>query len=332
MKKSIAANLFASIVLVGFTMQNLARAEVEQQCDPSKPETTPASRFEINRTDGTAFDTKTKLTWKICAEGQSYADGYCTGDATEFDWDNAVQLFGDNGNSWRLPGVDELGSIVEERCRFPTLNKAIFPDVPKSPSFWSSSPYEHDTDPIHAWFVSVGDNNHAHVCRDIAVVGVLLSNCIGDSPYIHTFDTAYTTMNLYVRLVRGEQWSDPLKQEEREQIYLAQMLRGTQKNDFCDDYGKAIRGEELGESGVLAPDVAIKLVKAEARRRKLVFNDTQIKKGLVRIGMSECQLYAAMGLPNEQNRTVGKWGVHIQHIYGGTYVYTENGRVTSWQD
>src|SRR3989337_1599688 len=136
MKKSIATILFASIVLVGFAMQNLARAE--QKCDLGKPETTPASRLEINRTDGTVFDIETKLTWKICAEGQIYSDRSCTGNATNFTWDKAIKIFGDNGDNWRLPNADELNSIGKGRCRSPAINQAIFPDAP-SPPFWSSS-------------------------------------------------------------------------------------------------------------------------------------------------------------------------------------------------
>lgn len=107
------------------------------------------------------------------------------------------------------------------------------------------------------------------------------------------------------------------------------ILREMTKGDFCDAYGKAVRGEGIQEIGDV-PDI-LKLIKPEARRRKLVFNDAKIKSERIGIGISECQLYASWGV-GQQNRTVGSWGVHIQHVYGNSYVYTENGRVTSWQD
>lgn len=108
------------------------------------------------------------------------------------------------------------------------------------------------------------------------------------------------------------------------------ILRKMSKDDFCVAYGNAVRDEEIYEIGQF-PGLT-KLVKLEARRRKLAFNDSIIQKEKIKIGMTECQLYAAWGSPSERNRSVGTWGVHIQHVYSGSYVYTENGSVTSWQN
>jgi len=108
------------------------------------------------------------------------------------------------------------------------------------------------------------------------------------------------------------------------------ILREMSKDDFCAAYGNAVRGEEINDLGTF-PDI-MTIVKPEVRRRKLMFNDSQIREEKVRVGMTQCQLFAVWGLPREQNRTVGKWGVHIQHVYGNSYIYTENGQVTSWQD
>lgn len=291
MKKTIATILFSSIILADFTMLNFAWAE--QQCDPNKPETTPVSRFEINQIDGTAYDTKTKLSWKICAEGQNYSDGYCTNKATSYTYYDLV--FPVRGSYWRLPNNDELKSIVEVQCQNPAINLIIFPRTQSLP-YWGSK--------------------------------LAVNFLTGETIHID---------NGYVRLVRGEEWID---QEGRKQAQQADLearqrkapsiLRTMPKDDFCVAYGEAVRGEKINEIGVL-PDI-MNLVKPEVRRRKLVFNDSQIIKKQVQIGMSECQLYAAWGLPSEQNRSVGSWGVHIQHIFGSNYVYTENGRVTSWQD
>ena len=61
------------------------------------------------------------------------------------------------------------------------------------------------------------------------------------------------------------------------------------------------------------------------------------------IGMPEAVVELSTGEPNEINRSVGSWGVHMQWIYrdgfnkgvkdGKTkYVYIENAILTSWQD
>ena len=57
-----------------------------------------------------------------------------------------------------------------------------------------------------------------------------------------------------------------------------------------------------------------------------------ILEGKIKLGMSELGLACAWG-PAPSNRTVTAAGIHRQYIYGdGTLVYTDNGRVTAWQD
>jgi hypothetical protein len=121
------------------------------QCDPGVQEGTPTDRFEMNQTYGIAFDKKTKLTWKLCSEGQSYSNGHCTGNAAVYSWDEAMQAFEYKGDSWRLPNVDELKSIVEGQCQKPAINLIVFPNTTPS-SFWSAS--LDDSDQARAWYVS----------------------------------------------------------------------------------------------------------------------------------------------------------------------------------
>jgi hypothetical protein len=55
----------------------------------------------------------------------------------------------------------------------------------------------------------------------------------------------------------------------------------------------------------------------------------------VQIGMTEDQATAAWGRPDDINRSVGKWGVHEQWVYGEygrCYLYFENGVMTSFQN
>lgn len=58
-----------------------------------------------------------------------------------------------------------------------------------------------------------------------------------------------------------------------------------------------------------------------------------INDAKVYIGISEKAMFCVMGPPDDANRSVGSWGVHVQYVYRGrVYIYTQNGKVTSWQD
>lgn len=55
------------------------------------------------------------------------------------------------------------------------------------------------------------------------------------------------------------------------------------------------------------------------------------------MGMTAAQLRASLGAPNDVNRTVTRYGTHEQWIYGepisgATYIYLEDGIITSWQN
>lgn len=132
-------------------------------------ETTPTNRFNINTADGTIYDSKTKLTWKLCAEGQNYdGRGRCNGDAIPFTSINyPVAIFGDKGDGWRMPNVDELASLIEKRCKLPAVNLMVFPDLPKIKSFgeytewsvfWSASDYSNGELKDYPWHASDSKN------------------------------------------------------------------------------------------------------------------------------------------------------------------------------
>ena len=82
-------------------------------------------------------------------------------------------------------------------------------------------------------------------------------------------------------------------------------------------------------------------VKAEIKRRRLIpaHEWPTINESKVAIGMSELALICSWGHPGFRNihETTGSWGVHKQWVYERSryynqYVYTENGKVTSWQN
>jgi hypothetical protein len=66
-----------------------------------------------------------------------------------------------------------------------------------------------------------------------------------------------------------------------------------------------------------------------------------IDQGEIKRGMSELGLICSWGYPTINgsiNETVGSWGVHKQWVYrlcstcSSQYVYTENGKITGWQN
>ncbi len=102
---------------------------------------------------------------------------------------------------------------------------------------------------------------------------------------------------------------------------------------ICTSYGVFKNGGIYGH--MLPP------MRAELDLRAVVSSAewSLIDRGAIQIGMSQCALYASWGSADRENRSVGSGGVRIQHVYRSgyryikaNYVYTENGRVTSWQD
>ena len=144
-----------------------------QTCNNNIIPTTPTVRF-INNQDGTVKDSLTKLIWKRCPEGKTLsdnatpddlADDNCNGSVVEISWQEALQLALNlntnggyaNSNSWRLPNIKELASIIELQCYAPAFNEVIFPSMVGPNAYWSSS---HDSSNgekawvLHTWYGS----------------------------------------------------------------------------------------------------------------------------------------------------------------------------------
>lgn len=128
------------------------------------------------------------------------------------------------------------------------------------------------------------------------------------------------------------QEAERLKLAEAERRELPARLRTLDIPSLCLGVGNLLRGEPLYEAPALR-DEAVAYVTSELRRRGIRLDAARVRAEKIRIGDSECHLFAAWGLPNNSNRTVTRSGVSTQHVYGrGNYVYTDNGRITAWQD
>lgn len=95
----------------------------------------------VDNGDGTATHTPTNLTWKRCAEGQTWNGSACEGEAKSYRWtkaDTLTQTYAGESD-WRLPTLEELRSMVDFTPGNPAINGTIFPNQPKDTAFWSSS-------------------------------------------------------------------------------------------------------------------------------------------------------------------------------------------------
>lgn len=113
----------------------LMQMATAQTCNDAIPANTPDGRFVVD--GGEVTDTKTGLVWQSCSLGQMASD--CSGTANTYDWQEALQAAEANA-LWRLPNINELRSILEEKCDSPAINLTIFPNTISS-YYWSASPF-----------------------------------------------------------------------------------------------------------------------------------------------------------------------------------------------
>lgn len=97
----------------------------------------------------TVVDLVSGLEWQRCALGATFDPlaERCTGTPTKLVWDVALRqakAFSDASGtpaqqSWRLPNVKELQSVIDAACYRPVVRPAYYPDTP-SDAFWTSTP------------------------------------------------------------------------------------------------------------------------------------------------------------------------------------------------
>lgn len=144
-------------------------------CDPGFPEHNPDSIYLVHG-NGTVTDTRTRLMWKLCAEGQSWNGNACAGDPSTHTWEEALMLAEGHtfaGRSdWRLPNRNELQSLVETCRTNPATNTTIFPMASSGWHFWSSTPFADNSN--NAWIVyfSLGhtSNNNRSSASSVLLV------------------------------------------------------------------------------------------------------------------------------------------------------------------
>ena len=97
---------------------------------------------------------------------------------------------------------------------------------------------------------------------------------------------------------------------------------------FCKALGQALRSKHDPEY-----KRAMLMRAAADFGTILTFADQdRIVNKSIALGLDGCAVSAARGYPERVNRSVYSFGEHEQWVYGDSYLYFENGILTSWQD
>jgi hypothetical protein len=133
---------------------------VGQTCQNNIKMTTPNSRYQILNNGTEVKDLLTGLIWQRCSLGQLWDGGACTGSATKYTWQQALQAANSVGNGWILPNIKELSSLANRACFNPAINSIVFPNTYSSRDYddaiWSSSPDSYNSQLAWVVFSSLG--------------------------------------------------------------------------------------------------------------------------------------------------------------------------------
>lgn len=128
------------LMAMGVAMPVLA-----QKCDSGKPATAPLNHFKVSADGTTITNIKSQQTWLRCSLGMTWTENGCEGNSLTYSLAAAEAAVDDlnthqvaGRTTWRLPTVEELNTIVEQRCFQPAINLEVFPSSPES-GFWSST-------------------------------------------------------------------------------------------------------------------------------------------------------------------------------------------------
>lgn len=171
--------------------------------------------------DDMVADAEHGLMWMRCAIGQSWTGKTCSGTAATMGWDEASALTGTVSfggySDWRLPGVRELGTIVQRAQAAPRIDVIKFPSTP-SARFWTAT--EFAPSPSQAWQLDFGfgvsqngaksEARAVRLVRTASLRAALLGAQRDDTQYVDHGNGAVThapTGLMWARCVQGQFWN-----------------------------------------------------------------------------------------------------------------------------
>ena len=102
------------------------------------------ARFETH--DNEVRDSRQGLIWDRCSAGEHWQAGRCDGTIRLMTLDEARRYAVQRGPGWRLPTLDELSGLIDDRCQSPAIDTRIFPNVRAREegrsSYWTDTPFE----------------------------------------------------------------------------------------------------------------------------------------------------------------------------------------------
>ncbi len=149
------------------------------------PDNIGGGEYYASKDGSMVWDKKTGLVWARCSQGESWDGKTCTGDAKDYQWEEALaeaKNFNAQGGlggykDWQVPTLAQLAGLrvcstgfseeqeegVAAKCAIPkaeeselirpTIDSVVFPETAQV-SYWSSSPYVGNS--YYAWVVNFG--------------------------------------------------------------------------------------------------------------------------------------------------------------------------------
>lgn len=131
--------IFRLAMVVSVMLATADKAASDSCYNLAIPASTPNNRFLEIDGGSVVRDLYTGLDWARCSVGQDWDGGSCTGEASTFSWQAALEAAVGRDGQWRVPDLNQLFSIVE-LCQWqPAINGEMFPNT-VSGEYWTSSP------------------------------------------------------------------------------------------------------------------------------------------------------------------------------------------------
>lgn len=134
------------------------------------------------------------------------------------------------------------------------------------------------------------------------------------------------------KLDRIERKKAAAKKKRRDKIASDKKAEKLRKELLPENLATLKEHELCIKAGKYSNNDGFKNIISELKRRSTSYDELSIRNKQIKINGFECDVFAAYGLPQRYNRRVSVRGTSVQFVYNRTYVYTDNGIITSWSD